>query len=380
MASISTMQERLLQLPQKISTPFTELFKAEHLSEETICGVLDFVQLGGRAEHALAYAVTYQYMISNHVPMKDILAMAKQHNRRINPKWSRTRWMEEHSKLGRISTLIALSTDNQEYDLSRFEQYLPKRFAGYIIRSSQRLGAEGLRQGHCVAVYDKFIRSGQTCIAAVFVKKERWTVQLSIIGNALRVQQIKAKYNKPASFEVRSAIHNILGLEMPRAEREDNDATENQTDNLKTNLLAICNRLRMIGVMRVVADFDGCGDSGTVDCPTLYGENDVKIDLNAENRDISVNYIDAVTHWDIETHRRTYTYETSVLSLEDALAQVIECHIDSKGQDWYNNDGGWGEYELNVTDSTYSMNINVRYTQSESVVDDDEVLIDDLED
>jgi len=377
MSALSTLQDRLLKLPKNVSTPFGQLLEAKHLSEETISGVLDIVQLGGRAEHALAYAVTYQHLVATQVPINDILAMAKQHHRRINPKWSRARWMEEHSKLGRISTLIALAESNCEYVLSEFEKYLPEKFPGYLIRTSKRLGAEGLRQGHCVAMYDKYIRGGHTCMAVVFVNKERWTVQLSIVNRTLQVVQIKAKYNQPASKDIRERINEVLGLETSQEEDEISSA-EHDAENLKLNLLTVCNRLRMIGVERVVADFDGYGDSGTVDTPLAYDGSQNEVKIGRDFGDMMVDYTDSVFQWNPEMHQRTYSNETCRLCLEDALSRVIESHIESKGQDWYNNEGGFGEYVLNVTEARYCMSINVRYAESELVVSDVGVSIEEM--
>lgn len=78
------------------------------------------------------------------------------------------------------------------------EKHLPKRFSGYLIRTSRRLGMEGLRQRHCVASYDSRLRKGDCAIVAVFADRQRWTVELRLTNDTetpLRIDQIKTRYN-----------------------------------------------------------------------------------------------------------------------------------------------------------------------------------------
>ena len=145
--------------------------------------------------------------------------MAKAQNRRINLGWSAKRWKEEHDRFSRAEALHRMAQENVGYDVSKFEEHLPERFNGYLIRTSRRLGMEGLRQRHCVASYDSRLRSGNCAIAAVFVGKQRWTVELRLTNNEeapLRIDQIKTRYNSLPPASVREEIHEILDIPLKK--------------------------------------------------------------------------------------------------------------------------------------------------------------------
>jgi len=367
MTEHTAIQKRLLiALPNKVNKPLMQLLKVEHISEEIISDVLDMVDLGGRPEHALGYVVSYQHLTKSGVPMKDIIAMTKTYTRRLNPSWSRTRWMEEHRKLGRVAVLVALSGDDYIYELDEYNRLLPVIFPGYLIKSSRRLGAEGLRQDHCVASYDKRIRSGACCIAVVFIKKERWTVELVISGDSLRIRQIKTKHNRTPSNDERDVIFGCLGVETPKPVTVDADEAITERDAIRTNLLTICNRLRMLGISDVTASFDGGGDSGCVYEPEAHRGDGVAVDQKTEFADIEIRYIRIDKSYDIQMQNWNISNREVTVSLKDALQETIEAHIDLANVDWHNNDGGFGEYVLNVAEMTYDLQINVYHTESES--------------
>jgi hypothetical protein len=259
---------RLDALPRKVALPLRELLGVGQLSNDTLQTVLDAAELAGSPAKALGFAVGYLHLQSEGIPMKDVIQMARRQKRPIRLDWSARRWKEEHDRLSRAETLIRLGEANVCYELSDVAACLPVRFRGYLIRSSRRLGMEGLRQRHCVASYHAQIQAGYCALCTVFIDRQRWTVQLGRTGDAkapLRITQVRSRFNKVPTRAVSEAIHRELGIEpaspcgpMPR------DA-EGVLRTYMENLRRILPVLRAHQVKHVTVSFDGSGDSGSIE-------------------------------------------------------------------------------------------------------------------
>ena len=94
-------------------------------------------------------------------------------------------------------------------------------------------------------------------------------------------------------------------------------------------LLPVISRLIDCGIAKVIAEFDGQGDSGEVHEYSFYDIDDNLIDYK-ENQE-----------------------------LEDYIYSLIEECVNSYGGDWVNNDGGYGHVTINVKDKS----IDARYCQ-----------------
>ena len=177
--SINTqINERLNTLPAKVATPFRQLLAAEQIPQDTLSTVLDAGDLSGDSHKLLGFTVAYMQLRSQGVPIHDVIRMAQTQQRRINLNWSAKRWKLEHERLSRAEALSRLARDNIIYNVEKYEALLPDRFDGYLIRTSRRLGMEGLRQRHCIAAYHTQLLNCSCAIAAIFVDRQRWTVQL----------------------------------------------------------------------------------------------------------------------------------------------------------------------------------------------------------
>lgn len=208
------LKDRLGKLPNPVRSAFQQLRQLGHLTDDVLVQVLDAGDLAGDSKRLLGFAVTYLQLCSQSVPMKDTIQMAKALGRRLNLQWSASRWSNEHDRLARMMSLKRLAEENCRYDLAAYEGLMPARLPGYLIRSSRRLGMEGLRQRHCVADYHSLLQSGACAIASVFVNHQRWTVQLYTSGNTsrrLRVGQVKTRLNADAPKEVRATIRAMFG-------------------------------------------------------------------------------------------------------------------------------------------------------------------------
>jgi hypothetical protein len=293
-------------------------------------------------------------MRSKGVPVGDVIAMSKLHNRKVKLDWSMKRWQTEHEKLSRMASLKVLSDKNSVYDVRFFENNILEDFPGYLIKTSRRLGMEGLRQRHCVASYESRILQGVTAIASVFVDHTRWTVELLKTSNELMpisIGQIKTKFNDVADKTVRSKVYEILGIAKPNHAPE---RTENDERSLReTNLARIVHVLRSFDVTDVEVRFSGSGDSGSIYevniTPRPHDEH--KITLLSNKRDF---------------HEGVWiTQESEIeLSLSDAIEQVVYDYLEMTGVDWYNGDGGQGNFLINLKNGTFELDVEENYTET----------------
>ncbi len=356
------IKERLQTLPTKIAVPFRSLLEAEQITEETLNTVLDAGELSQQPHLMLGFAIAYLHLRGQGVPVHDVVSMAKEQGRRISLTWSSKRWQQEHERLSRVSTLERLTKTNAQYDLSKFEAHLPADFSGYFIRSSRRLGMEGLRQRHCVASYHHKIMTGDCAIAAIFVDGQRWTVEMVVTGHSeipIRIVQIKSRFNQLPSHAVREIIYEILGISAnsPLAEAEQTREQNNQYLNVLQCLLPV---LRERGVQSVHVDFDGVGDSGSIgQIECTPGEHGDVLNEIIEHPATQRSFEDG--RWVSRVHQTRQT-------LREALEELTYEYLEETGVDWYNNDGGYGELIVDVPQGSVFLDVNVRFTEATNEV------------
>lgn len=349
---------RLDALPRKVALPLRELLGLGHLSNETLDTVLDAAELAGSQMKVLGFAVGYLHLQSEGVPVKDVIRMARKQKRAIRLDWSARRWKEEHDRLSRAETLIRLGEANIRYELSDIAACLPARLRGYLIRSSRRLGMEGLRQRHCVAAYHAQVQAGYCAICAVFIDRQRWTVQLARTGDAkapLRIAQIRSRFNKVPTRAISNAIHLALGIEPERARGPMPLDEEARPRSYMENLRRILSVLREHEVKHVTVSFDGSGDDGSIQ-DVCFGE--AKIDPKALMVEIEIaNRVLQKDKW--ITNRLLERKD-----LSSAIEEVTDDYLQETNVDRYNNDGGFGELSIDVEAGTVSLEVSVRYTES----------------
>lgn len=99
--------------------------------------------------------------------------------------------------------------------------------------------------------------------------------------------------------------------------------------------------MRTRGVVRAVGDYSGSGDSGQFDGVTFYGVGGGRVDV-PETVTVPVEF----TNEDPYTGSETQTRE--VQSLAAAVETLTLAALDASGHDWYNNDGGQGQFVIEL--------------------------------
>ncbi len=241
------LRERLNKLPHKAMKQLEGLYVIGHIDQHVLETVLDAGELSHDVTRLPAFATSYLYLKSQHVPVVDVINMAKQHQRRINLWWGTRRWQDEHGRLSHLSTLLRLAGENVNYDVSYFAIHLPACFVGYLIRHSRRLGMEGLRKRHCVAAWHSKLLNGDYAICVVFLNNVRWTVELiktTSLDHPVRIGQIKSRLNGNPAMKERKAIYALLGIKETMASLESSQGiAENNWRVNAARILPVLTRL-----------------------------------------------------------------------------------------------------------------------------------------
>lgn len=354
MSALRALQVRLRLWPAKVAAPIADLLANGLMRPETAESVLDAGDLAGEPQHVLGFAIALLQMQRDNVPVTDTIGMAKQLGRRVNLRWSAKRWKAEHARLSHLVTLERLKEANVLYDLATFEAHLPAKWPGYLIRSSRRLGIEGLRQQHCVASYHSAIQRGHCAIATVFVDRVRWTVELRhhSYNDAPWIAQVAGRRNRKPTREIRQAIQEALGLKGCQNERTPDEYS--YMDNLRA-LLPI---LRVHRVEHVTASFSGCGDSGQVDDVefTPAGAYTLVANLSVASHRVEVAHRNGewVRHRNVRNVR-----------VADAVMALTDDYLEETGVNYYDNEGGYGQLVIDVAAGTVNLEINQNVESSE---------------
>jgi len=342
--------------PDRVRLPVQALRAAGQIDDQAIATVLLGAPRTDQRHLFLYHLLVVKGLREAKVDVDDTVAMAAAMGRRVDFRWSRRRWLDEHNRLSRWVTLKNLAAVGHVYELDFYRERLPEQWAGYLIPNSRRLGMEGLRQRHCVALYDARIATGQCAIAVVFIEHTRWTVELLPTGNPqhpLHARQIRGVLNREPNREERAAVLSMLDLPQDLAPRVPDNGLVARGDRAGSirvleDALPV---LRGAGVAIVHLRFDGSGDSGMLEDPEF---------LDADRQAVSVEGLNCTVQRLAHDGR---SYPTTV-SLKDAIYEAAESYLDSTDVNWYDNDGGYGEFAIDVATGTFTCEINARYTES----------------
>jgi len=342
--------------PDRVRLPVQALRAAGQIDDQAIATV----QLGAPRRdqrHLFLYhLLVVKGLREAKVDVDDTVAMAAAMGRKVDFRWSRRRWLDEHNRLSRWATLKTLAAAGRVYELDFYREHLPKQWAGYLIPNSRRLGMEGLRQRHCVASYDARIATGQCAIAVVFIDRKRWTVELLPTGNPqhpLHARQIRGFLNPEANREERAAVLSMLDLPqdyVPRVPDNGLMARGDRAGSVRAleDALPV---LRRTGVVRVRLHFDGSGDSGMLEDPKF---------LDADDQEVSVEGLTCR----VRRPGGEWGMQETIAPLNDVICEAAENYLDSTDVNWYDNDGGYGEFAIDVATGQFTCEVNVRYTES----------------
>jgi hypothetical protein len=340
--------------PKDFSAPVREpilyMLKQGHISPEQLSAALYCLnRVGDR--HKLLFYLTLLISSTKQKTVLDTTAMARARRRRVNALWSVSRWSTEHDTLARAATLDSLAARNELFPVPLWLN-LPARWPGYRIAGSRRLGMEGLRQKHCVASYALNCSTGRCAIVVVFAAGSRWTVEVVEDRSAeagCSIAQIKSKHNRLPTAEEEQLICDLLLLTRRRASVSLFDTQNDNQDPAEERLLALIRANRdylLTFCCSLECQFDGSGDSGVV--------QEVQLFAHAQDSTDERPFYELVKY-------PTDVRGQQLVEQINGLLDEVAC---ATGVDWYNDDGGFGQIDIDLEKNLYSISIDTRYTES----------------
>jgi hypothetical protein len=122
-----------------------------------------------------------------------------------------------------------------------------------------------------------------------------------------------------------------------------------QHEAMKVNKAAVFDALLAAGIVTVVADFDGEGDSGQIThLAASSGKNEIEIpDLPVTTQHAG---------WGTETK------ESRQLPLREAIEEICYGCLSIRHGGWENNDGAFGEITFDVPSRRIELHFNARFS------------------
>lgn len=132
-------------------------------------------------------------------------------------------------------------------------------------------------------------------------------------------------------------------------------------DKEKKTLLM--NMLKVLGGHSAVVEFQGGGDSGEIHNAMLYDQNGKEIDCTG----VTIDWTKRIALHDPLRQEWVEKDETMPTPVLDVLRDMTESMLENEGLDWYNNDGGQGSLNIDLTQSppTIVLNVGINYTQTD---------------
>lgn len=127
--------------------------------------------------------------------------------------------------------------------------------------------------------------------------------------------------------------------------------------------IRLLTQLRVLGVVKVEAEFSGSGDSGAIDSVQFFGINDVLLP-NSVGETI-VSFLK-----ETDEHNGTAWKKVSKRvnqKLSDVITDLCYQALSETGLDWYNNEGGQGTFVMDLRGEppTFVLEVATNYTQTE---------------
>jgi hypothetical protein len=110
-------------------------------------------------------------------------------------------------------------------------------------------------------------------------------------------------------------------------------------DDYVASVRALISTLRILGVSVATVEFSGSGDSGSI--------NDIYVDIGLSLKEHEIEFVNPRDVYTPSGYKKQYTRES--ISLYDALVTFTYDQLSDTGLDWYNNDGGQGTLEIDLS-------------------------------
>ena len=125
------------------------------------------------------------------------------------------------------------------------------------------------------------------------------------------------------------------------------------SDNLKPYANALMSSLKEAGATSVVIEFDGSGDEGHITDVTIEGGNP----------NPTAEWLTSSSSYSAEEKEWTTTYEVKTFEIKKTLEMWCYDALEKTNIDWYNNEGGFGEMRIDLTQNEVQLEVNTRFIE-----------------
>jgi hypothetical protein len=124
----------------------------------------------------------------------------------------------------------------------------------------------------------------------------------------------------------------------------------------ETMMTSLLIQLADLGVTGIKIKYDGSGDSGCID-DVLY-----TVDKLSENEEDAFDAVKSLESWDTGVKRLDMLHS----GLSSDIQNFAEEEILNDVEDWWNNEGGFGDMCILVPSGKYQIENNIRITDTET--------------
>ena len=338
-------KEIFTQAPTKVSQPLLAMCNN---SEKLSVALANIWQNQPETHsHFLGGALFVASLSYSHSALEDCVRMRYEHNLPIKLTWSIKRWRDEHELGARRATAQRLSEESSTYSRSivKAEAALNEESHQYLVRNSHELGQHGIEMRHCIASYHSQLKHGNCAVLRIPLKTGLVTAFVNLFDRGETVEaslsSCKKLLNEPLSAAETKLVRDLLGA--TQTVHSANDSVFEVPDYLKRRsffdyldeqISLQKDEFKNNSVSSIRWTFYGYGDSGSLEDVSIFLSNNRVLDI-------------------------------SELSLNVDLFRDGSDLCDYVDFDWYNNDGGQVEVELDRESMIMTFGGYTNYTESE---------------
>jgi len=128
----------------------------------------------------------------------------------------------------------------------------------------------------------------------------------------------------------------------------------------------LLNMLKVLGGHTVHVSFSGGGDSGSIDDAVLRDRHGKEINCEGITIDWTTEFSE-YNPLEQGSEKWTEREETKKTPVLEVLKNITDQMLEQQGLDWYNNDGGQGSLEIDLTASppTIVLNVGINHMHTE---------------
>lgn len=125
----------------------------------------------------------------------------------------------------------------------------------------------------------------------------------------------------------------------------------------------LVNLLLVMGCTKVMVHFAGGGDSGSIESVEVFDKDDNAINIDH----VELEWQEETNELNPNTNTWVAVNKLNMASLHDILKQVTENALEASGHDWYNNEGGQGDFFIYPTETPVriELDVGINYTATD---------------